>query len=157
MNDENCYQKIKDLLDEHCIAYQSRQHKPTRTSKESAKARGEGMKIGGKAILLKIDDGFKLFVLSASEKIDSSKIKKYFHARRIRFATAEELFGVTGLVPGSVPPFGLPILHVALYVDLSITKNERIAFNAGSLTDSIIMRVNDYLQIASPEVFHFSG
>ncbi len=156
MNDEKCYQKIKDLLDDHGIPHQSIQHKPTRTSKESAKARGEDMKIGGKAILLKIDDGFKLFVLSASEKINSSKIKKYFHARRIRFATAEELYQLTGLVPGSVPPFGLPILNVDLYVDRSITMNERIAFNAGSLTNSIVMKVNDYLQIASPEVFHFS-
>ena len=104
MRDKKCHQRIKDLLDDHCIPYQLRQHKPTRTSEESAKARGEDIKIGGKAILLKIDDGFKLFVLSASEKIDSSKIKKYFHARRIRFATAEELFRLTGLVPGSVPP-----------------------------------------------------
>jgi prolyl-tRNA editing enzyme YbaK/EbsC (Cys-tRNA(Pro) deacylase) len=59
-------------------------------------------------------------------------------------------------VPGSVPPFGEPILPFELYVDESILENKRIAFNAGSLTDSIIMSVDDYMKIARPaEVFRF--
>ena len=38
-----------------------------------------------------------------------------------------------------------------------MTENERIAFNAGSLTDSIIMNVDDYLRAARPaRVFDFS-
>jgi prolyl-tRNA editing enzyme YbaK/EbsC (Cys-tRNA(Pro) deacylase) len=60
-------------------------------------------------------------------------------------------------VPGSSPPFGEPILQLELYVDNSILRNEKIAFNAGSLTDSIIMRTEDYVQIAKPKgVFDFS-
>jgi prolyl-tRNA editing enzyme YbaK/EbsC (Cys-tRNA(Pro) deacylase) len=43
-----------------------------------------------------------------------------------------------------------------LYVDVSTAKNKRIAFNAGSLTDSVIMDVTDYMKLASPEVFDFS-
>ena len=58
---------------------------------------------------------------------------------------------LTGLVPGAVPPFGEPILSLPLYVDASVLANERIAFNAGSLTDSIIMPIHDYRRIASIE------
>lgn len=156
MADKDILQKIKKHLEDHSVRFQEIHHEPTRTSAESAKARGEDISIGGKAILLKIGDSFKLFVLSASRKLDSSKIKDYFHAKRTRFATQEELLKITGLVPGSVPPFGSPITDLELYVDLSITRNERIAFNAGSLTDSIVMNVGDYLEVSSPVVFEFS-
>jgi len=43
-----------------------------------------------------------------------------------------------------------------LFADPSIFENERIAFNAGSLADSIVMPVNDYRRIARPEVFRFA-
>ena len=75
----------------------------------------------------------------------------------MRFATRDELAEQTGLVPGSVPPFGEPILPFALYVDAAIKENARIAFNAGSLTDSIIMPVNEYLKISRPtHIFAFT-
>ena len=88
--------------------------------------------------------------------MDSSKIREYFQAKKLRFASQEELLEITGLVPGSVPPFGVPITNLELYVDSSIAKNRRIAFNAGSLTDSITMKVKDYMKIAAPIVFDFS-
>ena len=63
----------------------------------------------------------------------------------------------TGLVPGSVPPFGIPVLPFPLFVDAAIVENDRIAFNAGLLTDSVILSTADYLQIAQPQqVFCFS-
>ena len=89
-------------------------------------------------------------------KLDSAAVKRQFSARKTRFATPEELANLTGLVPGSVPPFGQPVLPFPLYVDPSVFANERIAFNAGSLTDSIVMQVSDYRRLAGPEVFVFA-
>ncbi|MGB5137028.1 MAG: hypothetical protein WBP29_00700, partial [Candidatus Zixiibacteriota bacterium] len=57
------FETIKNFLDENGIAYRSVHHEPTHTSEESAKARGEDVKIGGKAILMKVGDVFRLFVL----------------------------------------------------------------------------------------------
>ncbi len=156
MNKKDIFEKIKMLLDSAGVQYRSVSHEPTKTSAESARARGEPLSIGGKAIVLKVNGSFKLFVLSAARKLDSSKIKKYFGAKGLRFATRDELFTLTGLEPGSVPPLGRPVTGLELYVDTSITENSRIAFNAGSLSDSIVMAVDDYLQIASPAVFGFS-
>ena len=77
--------------------------------------------------------------------------------RRLRFAEAAELQELTGLVPGSVPPFGRPILPCDLYVDAGFRAKDRIAFNAGSLTDSIIMSTDDYFRVARPvKVFSFA-
>lgn len=138
------------------IEYREVHHEPTLTSEDSARARGEELRIGGKALLLKVNDEFRLFVLSAAKQLDSGAIKQRFAAKKTRFASAEELLELTGLVPGSVPPFGKPLLPFELYIDNSILENEKIAFNAGSLTDSVIMTVSDYRRLASPEVFLFS-
>jgi len=151
------YRNIKDLLASHAISYRELTHAPTRTSEESAKARGEDLSIGGKAILLKVGDVFRLFVLSAARKLDSRKIREHFGENKLRFATPKELQEMTTLVPGAVPPFGRPVTDFDLCVDVSVTKNSKIAFNAGSLTTSIIMNMEDYLKIASPEVFEFSA
>ena len=43
-----------------------------------------------------------------------------------------------------------------LHADESIFENERIAFNAGSLTDSIIMTVADWADVAQPRRLRFS-
>jgi Ala-tRNA(Pro) deacylase len=147
--------QIRNHLKSHAIDFREVHHAPTFTSEESALARGEDLRIGGKALLMKTGDIFRLFVLSASLRADSAAIREKFGVRKIRFATADELKQLTGLVPGSVPPFGPPILPFELYADSSITANEKIAFNAGSLEDSIILLVDDWLRAARPQLFPF--
>lgn len=148
---------IRRLLTEAGVTFREVHHEPTRTSEESAKARGEELRIGGKALADERDDGFRLFVLPADRKLDSGAIRREFGWKKMRFATPEELNELTGLIPGSVPPFGPPILPFELCLDQAATQNPRIAFNAGSLTDSIIVAMNDYLAIAKPNrVFAFS-
>jgi Ala-tRNA(Pro) deacylase len=148
---------IRNLLKFNKIDFQELHHEPTPTSEDSAKARGECISIGGKALVLKIGNNFKLFVVSGDKKLNTKSLKKHFSVKKVRFATHEELFNLTTLKPGSVPPFGKPILPLDLYVDLAVKRNEKIAFNAGSVTDSITMAVDDYLKIAKPlEIFDYS-
>lgn len=150
------FDSIKQLLADNAIAFRTVHHEPTTTSEESARARGEDVRIGGKAILMKVEEVYRLFVLSAARKIDSDAVKRHFGAKRLRFASAEELLDYTGLVPGSVPPFGFPILPFEVYIDKSILLNDRIAFNAGSLTDSINLSVPDYLKVVEGTILEFS-
>ena len=146
-------ERIREWLTAEAVPFREAHHAPTRTSEESAAARGEPLQVGGKALLIKVDDAFRLFVLSAGRKLDSAAIKRRFSAKKARFATPEELMELTGLVPGSVPPFGQPILPFPLYADPSVFENDRIAFNAGSLTDSMVIPVSDYQRLAAPDVF----
>jgi Ala-tRNA(Pro) deacylase len=151
------YSKIIDFLNKNNIEFKSIEHEATYTSEESARVRGEDLSIGGKAILMKCDNTFNLFVISASNKLDSKRIRDYLKCKKCRFATKEELSELTnGLVPGSVPPFGRPIFNFDLYVDESINNNEKIAFNAGSLCKSIIMKSKDYLLISNAKLGLFS-
>ena len=116
-------ESIRELLTAASIDFVEKEHEPTFTSEESARARGEELRHGGKAFLVKTDDVFRLFIVPADRKLDSAAVKREFGIKKTRFATAEELFDLTGLVPGSVPPFGRPILPLELFVDASIRDN----------------------------------
>ncbi|MFQ5414899.1 MAG: YbaK/EbsC family protein [Phycisphaerae bacterium] len=153
--DQDHLQTIRTLLTEAGVTYRELHHEPTYTSAESAAVRGEDIRVGGKALLIKTGDTFRLFVLSAPLKLDASAVKRRFGVKKVRFATPAELADRTGLVPGSVPPFGRPVLPFDLFVDESVARNDRIAFNAGTLTDSIILATTDYLTVARPDIFRF--
>jgi len=151
------HRRILDHLRLSGAAFREIEHEPTPTSEDSARVRGEPLEVGGKAIVLKAGGSFALFVLSAARRLDSKKVKARLRAKDLRFATPEELHELTGLEPGAVPPFGRPVLPLDLYVDESIHANDRVAFNAGSLTRSIVMPREDYLRCAAPAaVFDFS-
>lgn len=150
-------ERIRTQLNAAGIAYREVEHEPTRTSEESAIARGESLRIGAKALLLRTDDVFQLFVLPANRKMDSTAIRRYLGVRKTRFASVEELDSLVGLVPGAVPPFGEPILPFKLYADIAMGREtDKVAFNAGLLTHSIIMAASDWLEIAKPERFRFA-
>lgn len=155
--------QIREFLVRNEIQFRELHHEPTATSEESARVRGEPLRVGGKALLMKGDGQFALFVLPADRKVDSAAIRNGLGIKKLRFATRDELLELTqpldgvGLVPGAVPPFGHPILPLDLFVDARLPENDRIAFNAGSLTDSMIVGMDDYLSIATPtKVFEFS-
>ncbi len=147
---------LLDLLRGADVAFRQVEHGPTRTSEESAAARGEPLAIGGKTLLLKVDGRFELFVLSAARRMVSSRARKAVGARRSRFATEAELLAMTGLVPGTVPPFGEPILPFPLHADRSVLENENIAFNAASPTESIVMATADWLRLARPRLHDYA-
>jgi Ala-tRNA(Pro) deacylase len=148
--------QIRAALRDEGIPFREVEHQPTFTSEESAKARGEDLKVGAKALLVRFDDQFGNFVLPADRQLDSGMVKRQLNVKRLRFATPDELLQLTGLVPGSLPPFGRPIVPFELFADSSLgVDSDRLAFNAGSLTVSIVMSVTDWETIAKPRRFDF--
>ena len=150
-------ESIRTFLNERSVAFEEILHAPTYTSEEASAARGEPLEIGGKAIVAKVGKDFAVFVLSGARRLNSRAICKRLGETRFRFATRDELHAMTGLTPGCVPPFGRPVLPLPLYVDRSVLANERVAFNAGSHTVSMILDRDEYLAAAEPvAIFEFS-
>jgi Ala-tRNA(Pro) deacylase len=148
---------VRDLLTRGGVAFKEIGHAAASTSEESARVRGESLAVGAKALLLKTDDALRLFVLPADLQLDSKRVKHELKIRSVRFATREELLELTGLVPGSVPPFGEPVLPFELYGDSAIgSVEDKVAFNAGSLTTSIVMKASDWKAVAKPVQFTFA-
>jgi Ala-tRNA(Pro) deacylase len=154
---DQALERIRETLSQAAVPYKEISHAPTHTSEESALVRGESLAVGAKALLLKTDDTFRLFILPADMQLDAKRVKQELKVRSVRFATKEELFELTGLVPGSVPPFGSPVLPFELYGDTAIgSVEDKVAFNAGSLTRSIVMKASDWKTVAKPVQFSFA-
>ena len=148
---ETVYDRLVGLLREAGVEFREVRHEPTLTSADSARARGEPLGVGAKALLLKCDGAFRLVVLPADRKLGSKLVKQALGVRDVRFATREELLELTGLVPGSVPPFGEPLLPFPLYADRDVgVRFPRVAFNAGDLCRSVIMAAADWELVARP-------
>jgi prolyl-tRNA editing enzyme YbaK/EbsC (Cys-tRNA(Pro) deacylase) len=153
----NVTARIRALLAEQGVAFREIEHEATRTSEESARVRGEPLEVGAKAIVMRTGEDFSVFVLPAHRKVDSGAIRRHLGLNAMRFATPEELLALTGLVPGSVPPFGQPILPMPLYADPDVGALEnRVAFNAGSLTCSFILAATDWRRVAQPKPLAFA-
>ncbi|MCH2202724.1 MAG: hypothetical protein MK102_12195 [Fuerstiella sp.] len=156
-DDNEVFQRIRQFLDAADVDYELKEHAPTFTSVEAAAARGEDLSTGAKALLIKCDDDFRLFVIPADRTLDSKTVKKNLGVKKMRFATKEELLEKTGLVPGAVPPFGEPILPFPLHIDEHLNGNVRVAFNAGMLTRSIILSGADYARVAKGQAGEFAS
>ena len=81
-------------------------------SEDAAKIRGIPRSNGAKAPVCKGDDHFVMFVIPADRKLASKKVHGLYGWRKLRFANRGEVFTLTKLTPGSIPPpgslFGLP-------------------------------------------------
>ena len=74
---------------------------------------------------------------------------------RLRFATPEEVLELTGLTPGSIPPFG-SLFGLHTHCDERLGENEVINFNAGDHGISVSMRYADYVLVEKPELGKFA-
>jgi len=92
---------------------------------------------------------FYLAVLSASKRFSSKAFKKIISCKSVRFATPEEVFTVTGSLPGAVSPFGR-VFNIPVWVDRSLSKQSTINFNCGLRTHSMSMSYEDYFKIEKP-------
>lgn len=156
MSEHHLTSKLRTLLSENNITFDEVDHQEAPTCELSAQARGLDIKYGGKTVLFKGKNGFALFVISAAKEIDSKKVRKTLKSQKLRFARAEEFKEITGTVIGALPPFGSPIFDIPLYIDQSIKQNEFIAFNAGVLSKSFILKTADYLKLVTPIWSDFS-
>jgi len=148
-------ERIVDLLERHQVSFEQRSHEPVYTSADAARVRGEPLHSGAKALVVKTEAGFVLLVLPGDCKLDSKASKKLTGGKSLRFATREEVAELTTLEPGSIPPFG-SLFGLPTFCDTGLGDCEQINFNAGSHTESIRMRYQDYLHVESPTVGEFS-
>lgn len=153
------YHKVIAKLEGAGIQITKSHHQPVKTSEEAAQVRGISLESGAKAIVLalklknnQIDPTFALFVMSATHKLDSKKVKKVTGAKSTSFASPEQVKALTGCIPGAVPPFG-SVWGIKTYMDVSLRGvGEHINFNAGLRTDSVQMRQEDYEKVEQPEI-----
>ena len=149
------FERVECLLKQHGIAFQVLRHEPVFTSEEAARVRGTPLASGAKALIVKGEEGFVMFVVPADRKLDSHAVRRAKGWKKMRFATREEVLELTGLTPGSIPPFG-SLFGLPTHCDERLGENEVINFNAGDHGISVSMRYADYVPVEKPELGKFA-
>ena len=152
---QSLFERIEHWLQERGIPFDVLRHKPVFTSAEAAEARGVPLASGAKALVCKADGTFLMFVLPADRKLASKQVRRQRKWKSLRFANREELLELTGLEPGSVPPFG-SLFGLPTLCDQRLGQQERINFNAGDHTISLSMTFAAYVDAEGPELGQFA-
>lgn len=151
MLESTVFERIQRLLDENGVTYDVLRHEPVYTSEEAAAIRGTPLASGAKALICKGDDEVVMFVLPADRKLASREIRRARKWRKLRFLSRDEILELTGLQPGSIPPFG-SMFRLPTHCDRRLGENQRINFNAGDHSISVSMSYEDYIRVESPEL-----
>ena len=148
-------ERLTALLDARQMPYELLRHAPVFTSQEAATVRGTSLASGAKALICKTGEQFVMFVMPADRKLDSKLVRQAFGFKSLRFATKEEVLAMTGLTPGSIPPFG-QLFQLPTYCDEQLAEQPRINFNAGDHSVSISLAYDDYLATELPTTGQFA-
>ena len=152
---ETVFQRIEALLTQQGVTFDVRRHEPVYTSEEAAAVRGTPLASGAKALICKGENRFWMFVLPADRKLASRQIRRARGWRKLRFAGRDEVEQLSGLAPGSIPPFG-SLFGLPTLCDTRLGENETINFNAGDHGISVSMRYDDYVRVETPEMGRFA-
>lgn len=143
------FERIERKLTDTGIPFGVLRHSPVFTSEEAAAIRGVALSSGAKALIIKAGEAFSLLVVPADRKLDSKKARAALGVKSLRFASREEVEQLTGLQPGSIPPFG-SLFDLPTLCDPALRENETINFNAGDHSISVSMSCSGYLAVEKP-------
>lgn len=139
--------RLVELLQAAGASYRVVEHEPVFTSEQAAAVRGTPSEAGAKALLVKADDDrYALLVIAGSRRVDNARLREALGTRRVRFASADELYELTGCRPGALPPFGA-LFGLPVLLDRSLQAAPEAAFNAGSHTVSVVMGGDDFRRV----------
>ena len=95
-------------------------------------------------------------VLPACDQIDLTLLKEAAKAERAELASEVE-FGdrFPECETGAMPPFG-NLYGMRVFVELRLTRDKDIAFNAGTHTELIRLALDDFSRLARPTIAKFS-
>jgi Ala-tRNA(Pro) deacylase len=155
MNDA-IFSRLEQRLADAGITFDVLRHEAVFTSEEAARVRGTTLASGAKALVCKADERFVMFVLPADRRLDSKLARRQLGLKSLRFATREEVLNLTGLAPGSIPPFG-SLFELTTWCDELLAEQPRINFNAGDHSISISMSFADYRAAEQPTLGNLSS
>jgi Ala-tRNA(Pro) deacylase len=145
-------ERVAAFLKQAGVEFKVHPHSPTYTAQAVAEIEHVPGKAVAKVVMVIADGELAMMVLPALYRLDMQKSAVALGVASVRLAREEEFgeaFG--GLEVGAMPPFG-DFGNMPTYVDESLAKDEYIVFQAGTHTDSIRMRYDDYAGVAQPIV-----
>lgn len=144
--------EIKVFLDSHHVDYEHLTHAQVFTTPEVAETQHVSGKEVAKTVMVMADHQLVMAVVPANPRLDVEKLGQLLGASSVRLAEEEEFEKVfPGCEPGAMPPFG-NLYQLPVWLDVSFTEQPEILLNAGTHTDSLRMRYQDFERLVEPSI-----
>lgn len=148
--------KLRVFLDRNNVKYWTIHHGSAYTAQEVAALSHVPGRELAKTVVIKVHDDMAMAVLPASEHVDFPRLRKALGTDDVSLATEAEFkdrFPDCDL--GAMPPFG-NLYGMKVAVAGSLERNAQIAFNAGTHSELISLRYDDYKRLVNPQVVDFA-
>lgn len=144
------------FLDENKVEYVTIRHSPAYTAQKIAAAAHIPGREVAKTVMVNMDGKMAMAVLRATDQVDLDLLRGAAKAKSVKLATEDDFKDAfKGVELGAMPPFG-NLYGMDVYADEALTKDEQIAFNAGSHTELLQLDYADFERLAKPKVANFS-
>lgn len=144
--------RLQKYLEENSIDYRVHPHREVFTAQEVAEVEHVPGRDVAKVVMLRDGDDFFMVVLPAPARLDLDLARGALERPNTELAEEEEF---SHLFPdceaGAMPPFG-NLYDLPVWVDESLTRDERIVFNAGTHTQTISVLYDDFERLVRPKV-----
>lgn len=148
--------KLSKHLDGHGVVYEPIRHRTVFTAYDLAQTLRHDLSDIVKTLLVKTEQGMRLVVVPASKRLDLGKLKKVLGVKKLSIATEQDMQRTYQVKPGAIHAFGTLLQKTPVVVDRTLTKAKQIILPTGSFTDSIRMKVREYMKLENPLVAAFT-
>lgn len=145
----------KSYLDKKMAKYDELAHKTVYTAYDLAQTLKKELNQIAKSLLIATDKAYILAVVPAHMKIDLPKLKKALKAKKISIPNEQVMVKVFKVKPGSMTAFG-GLHQVEVWADKSLLKSKDVILSAGNFTDSVRMKVKDFLNVEKAKLASFA-
>ncbi len=131
-------------------------HKTVYTAYDLAQTLQRNLTEIGKTLLVKADKAYVLVVIPASARLNLDKLKKMLKAKTVSLAPEKIMVKVLRVKAGALTAFG-GLHKLQIVVDKSLLKTKEVILQAGSFTDSIRMKVKDFIELEKAKLGNIAG
>jgi prolyl-tRNA editing enzyme YbaK/EbsC (Cys-tRNA(Pro) deacylase)/nitrite reductase/ring-hydroxylating ferredoxin subunit len=143
---------VAEHLERQAIPFESVTHAPADSALEEARSLGIAADAVVKTVVLTTRSGHALAVVPANRRLSMRLTRRATGDAHVRLATEGELQAdFPAFELGAFPPLG-SLLHLPVFVDPEVMDHERVAFAAGSQTESVAVRAADVFAPEHPTV-----
>ena len=138
--------RLRWYLNHSDVDYHLIHHKPTQSSRDSAKAAELPPSALAKSVLLEDERGYLVAVLPASRRVSFDKLEQKLH-RRLELAGEDELTQLfDDCDTGAVPPVGRAY-RLETILDEALLRSRDIYFEAGDHESLVRMSATEFLSL----------
>ena len=147
--------RLINYLNENKIEYELLHHPEAFTAQTIAEAEHVKGHHHAKVVMVKLDEQHVMTVVPANSRIDLEKFESVVGKSVALDSELEFKSLFPDCEPGTMPPFG-NLYGLPTYVDRALSKEDFIVFEAGTHTEAIKLKYQDYQRAADPFIEDFS-